>query len=385
MSTLAEVRKLFVKRSGHYELVTDWETDDWSDNGANDYLRAGQRWLDRLCPSPVLLKKELFTLAAGNHSIDVPDMRHVESIDVTDGEERTPLIPIPLYEMRKLYTEEWADVERGTPQYWTRLAGHESTETPVDKLVSSTFAAAFTLQASIASYAAYMAANYYQVAQWALNSAQQTGVTNDNGLTIGAFGAGVTTSVYQWLYGKTIHAPAKLVVSGSITSGTVSVLIGKLNDAKTAVTTLQTIPLVSPMVETEFPIEVDGADFITISSTTAIANISSIKVFYYPPMKRDTLLFLPPADKAYTLSVFGAAYTASLDDDNDVSWWSEKHPEILIRAARLQLEMDAHRNSTGVKDFAAMLEADVRHIYYETVAEQCAASPRRFRMGVPRR
>lgn len=42
--TLVEIREQFIRQSGRYDLVVD--IDDWADNGADFYIKAGQRWLD---------------------------------------------------------------------------------------------------------------------------------------------------------------------------------------------------------------------------------------------------------------------------------------------------------------------------------------------------
>ena len=43
--TLKDIRTLFVKRTGRYDLVVN--TTDWADNGADAYILAGSKMLDR--------------------------------------------------------------------------------------------------------------------------------------------------------------------------------------------------------------------------------------------------------------------------------------------------------------------------------------------------
>lgn len=45
--TLRDIRIEFIKRCGRYDLVTTDNEDEWGDNGANYYIQAGQRFLDR--------------------------------------------------------------------------------------------------------------------------------------------------------------------------------------------------------------------------------------------------------------------------------------------------------------------------------------------------
>jgi len=44
-TTLLEIRTALVQQSGHYELVVDADGADFSDNGADFHINAGQRWL----------------------------------------------------------------------------------------------------------------------------------------------------------------------------------------------------------------------------------------------------------------------------------------------------------------------------------------------------
>lgn len=59
------------------------------------------------------------------------------------------------------------------------------------------------------------------------------------------------------------------------------------------------------------------------------------------------IYFMPPANAIYTMHVEGKWYSAALDKDDDESVWSVEHPEALIVAATLMLEV-FYRNREGV-------------------------------------
>lgn len=64
---LLNLRKWLVKESGRYELVTD--TVSYGDNGANDYIRAGQMWLDDMQETRHADGTNMKLIASGTNSI----------------------------------------------------------------------------------------------------------------------------------------------------------------------------------------------------------------------------------------------------------------------------------------------------------------------------
>lgn len=71
------------------------------------------------------------------------------------------------------------------------------------------------------------------------------------------------------------------------------------------------------------------------------------------------ILILPPADRDYTLEIFGKFNTSVLSADTDTNWWTANYPELVVRSARLQLELDGHRNVSGLQAFQGQLEGEI--------------------------
>lgn len=82
----------------------------------------------------------------------------------------------------------------------------------------------------------------------------------------------------------------------------------------------------------------------------------------------DAILIGPPPDTALSLGLFANFYSLALNDDADVSYWTTRHPEMLVRAYFLQLEMDA-RNTQGVRDWMESLLPDIQHLDDELVEQ----------------
>jgi hypothetical protein len=85
----------------------------------------------------------------------------------------------------------------------------------------------------------------------------------------------------------------------------------------------------------------------------SVANLPSLGstdlIFGVDRFKYDGILIMPPADGTYTISVYGAFYSV-LENNIDVSYYSEVYPELLIMASNLCLEA-FYRNTQGVMDW----------------------------------
>jgi hypothetical protein len=62
------------------------------------------------------------------------------------------------------------------------------------------------------------------------------------------------------------------------------------------------------------------------------------------------IIFYPAADGDYTLEIHGVFYTPWFQDDNDETYWSSQHPEILMMSAQYFNEVFM-RNTEGQKDW----------------------------------
>lgn len=80
------------------------------------------------------------------------------------------------------------------------------------------------------------------------------------------------------------------------------------------------------------------------------------------------ILFVPRADYAYTLVVQGSFYT-ELADDEDVSYWSLNHPDMLVMAALYKLEV-FYRNTQGAQDWLRQIQLQLSDIDRGVAAEE---------------
>jgi hypothetical protein len=69
---------------------------------------------------------------------------------------------------------------------------------------------------------------------------------------------------------------------------------------------------------------------------------------------RSTILFGPPADKAYTMIVY-AKFFSVMSAETDVCYWSEVYPELVVMAASWAVET-FYRNTEGAQDWLAQIQ-----------------------------
>lgn len=116
---LSEIRSWFVEDSGRQDLVNA----DGSDNGANRYINAASRWLDR--------KTEIFrqvgvvrrTISAGDFLVKFQQARTITNVGVHTSTQFKGWLERKLYDELKHtqdgYSDPFTNIARGTPIYYT--------------------------------------------------------------------------------------------------------------------------------------------------------------------------------------------------------------------------------------------------------------------------
>ncbi len=84
-----------------------------------------------------------------------------------------------------------------------------------------------------------------------------------------------------------------------------------------------------------------------------------------------TLVIVPPTETAKTLDLHGYFDSPLLSNDWDKSWWTERHPEVLLHASCYQLET-FYRNTEGAKDWMVAIREGIRGIQIDYALEEVA-------------
>jgi hypothetical protein len=114
---LKQVRQKFVELSGHHELVVD--TEDWADNGADFYIRAGQEFLDRRAGFNKQRGKVFRLLEAGEWTVLFPRCRVIEDVLINTSEARIKLAKADLIRLYQEFPGPIATTDRGTPIWYS--------------------------------------------------------------------------------------------------------------------------------------------------------------------------------------------------------------------------------------------------------------------------
>lgn len=82
-------------------------------------------------------------------------------------------------------------------------------------------------------------------------------------------------------------------------------------------------------------------------------------------------IYVEPSESDRLIVVEADWYSRHLTNDTDKSFWTVQHPQLLVRAAQREMEVDM-RNTQGVNDFDVPLLAAVQDIYKNLCAEEQA-------------
>lgn len=82
------------------------------------------------------------------------------------------------------------------------------------------------------------------------------------------------------------------------------------------------------------------------------------------------ILFMPPAEKVFTVSVIGDWFTV-MENEADVNYWSVVYPELLIQATLFAIEV-FYRNTTGMSDAINAMAPFLKGIDHNLVEQDMA-------------
>jgi hypothetical protein len=109
-----DVRIKFVELSGRYDLIKSTYEDD----GADFFINAGQKYLDRLLDSGKMKARFPVLLTAGTIVAKTVGLRAIKEVWVSNATGKVQLLPADIHTLRTEYATESNLVTRGTPKYY---------------------------------------------------------------------------------------------------------------------------------------------------------------------------------------------------------------------------------------------------------------------------
>lgn len=137
---LLEIRTEATKKSGRYDLINP---SDYTDNGMDFHINAGQKYLDKLVSVPENFAQIYQSLAANAYSINFQyHCRAIHSVFINDDTNRWELTRISLEALKSTYDQLASATSTGKPCYYA-LANLRSLETTAREelgiFINSTF------------------------------------------------------------------------------------------------------------------------------------------------------------------------------------------------------------------------------------------------------
>ena len=115
--TLVEIRQKFIEISGRYDLVVD--AVDWADNGADFFINAGQRLLDRTITSPKTRGRVFRLTEAGDYGVTFQMCRSIKEVWCADTDSRWELEKLSMRNFRNRYwNEPVSNIQQGKPEVY---------------------------------------------------------------------------------------------------------------------------------------------------------------------------------------------------------------------------------------------------------------------------
>jgi len=116
--TKVELRRKFAELAGRLDLVTDYAGADYTDNGADFFLKAGQRELDRMFSHPKDVARYWDTVAAGVYYVKMQECRAVQNVWINNSEDRTELAKRDYAVLKNYYADLESEITQETPLYY---------------------------------------------------------------------------------------------------------------------------------------------------------------------------------------------------------------------------------------------------------------------------
>lgn len=315
---LLDIRTRFIQENGRYDLVSDRTT--FANDGADFFIRAGQRFLDSVIPNRKTLGRYITDISESQGSVLLENVRYIDSVWIKeDGEEREELERKAYSWILGNYGDDFGEKAKG-------LATFSGNPSDGDTITINTTTYTFGTDFDLGSDLSETITNFVSY-------------VNSNSDDVNAYKTGSTTAIIEYdSIGTSGNSITFTSGSGDITvdGATLGTLIsGRDNDI-----TSDTPLYFAPVISTPHP-DLSASDLGTDETHDLIFGVRKYA--------KDGILLAPPADQAYTLVIYGA-YFSVLENDLDTSYHSEMYPELLIMASNLALEV-FHRNSAGFNDW----------------------------------
>lgn len=137
---LLDIRTKFIEISGRFDLVVD--TTDYADDGADFFIKAGQRYLDSKVNTHKSLARFQKDLTSGDYKLVFKHSRSIREVYASNADGKYELEKKTLTWLRNEYAEDFSEIDGNSPLYYAPAILGLSPEQ--DDLSDSTYTDEFT-------------------------------------------------------------------------------------------------------------------------------------------------------------------------------------------------------------------------------------------------
>lgn len=344
--TRIQLAQALCELSGVRDLVEDYEGGDFSDKTgiitpASYWINAGIRLLDHRWALSGTKKRTSVSLSQGQVYFEVPGVEFIERIETFDSDGiRHVLRQIPHDELRNMYEDPLEDVTADLPTYWCRAYGQrQAVEFPNGDFSEG-------------------------LGDWVIQAGSPT--VSGGVLMLDSNWASPNDIIYQRIPGGVPEGVDVSITVDALTTGaSVAIGVGTWNTSFADITLVTASSSTGVGTVSFTPTGAWDVIIIAIASDTSataeISNVAIVSEDETPTFNTPWFISMPPADQSYTLTVFGN-FGQELTTDTSVNWWSINKPDWVIEAARAKLELDRHRNVSGMTAFLGHIEAELERM-----------------------
>lgn len=351
--TLLELRKLFVERTGRYDLVTDYAGGDYSDNGADMFINAGLRWIDWKATTQRAHAWYRADIGTRDFKLYFGRARSIKEVWLVDEDGRTPLERKSLGWLRENYGSDLGTKAVGSATFQKNLADG-------DTLTVGSETYTFRNQPS-GDYDVQIGST---ASETAANLASKINSTSDD--LVAKKVSDYVVRIMWDHYGSAGNDVVFTTTSGDLTLDGSGYLGGTRAGSDGSVD-IGEPAYWAPLVVRPAPTQ----EAITEVDYDLYYSYDYHDVRYAGWQLYRGILWMPPADGTYTISVLGLFLSTELQNDSDSNFWTEVMPDLVIQAAAYKME-GFYRNREGAAAWREQAMDTVTDLVFDDVEEEIA-------------
>jgi hypothetical protein len=372
MANLVTIAEQVASELGRPELVVNYASGDYTPTAKfRRIINAANKRLERMVDYEAEFRRIEVEIESGDYFVTLPkEIQYIDSIDIQDSTTRYPMNPRSDLWMRENYDEPFSLVETGRPVDWSRWTP-DGTRL-VDLIVNGDFST--------------------DTDNWTQDTGTLAWSSGKARLTSAGSGSGMYQTFSPTIDIRGYRLNFNVTTSGSVTSYWVSLWNSATNIVLLPMSTSGLIDIDEQMeylleqgIYTQSQVDAvtqtcDRIAVVMLGSNGSYIEVDNISL-YTARSSSGNLLVLPPSDDDYTLYVRSRVYADDMVNNNDTTWFSNRHPDLLVTMVKRQIAVELNRNETERNEYDNELAVQLFEIEKATAAEEQAGGILSTRMG----